>query len=112
MAEFDYCYKYQRGGKAYDEFMKETKNLFQDPLCIKLGMGLDNEEDFESIKKYYQKSGFVYDERTGLQILVPDFQKTLNNVNCPVLSISGEKDSQVNWKNTIKLYEESIGINY
>ena len=25
MSEFDYCYKYQRGGKTYDEFIKETK---------------------------------------------------------------------------------------
>ena len=111
ISEFDYCYKYQRGGKTYDEFIKGTKNLFLDPFCKKLGMGLDNEEDFVRIKEYYQNSGFVYDEKTGLQILVPDFKKTLNNVNCPVLSISGEKDSQINWKNTIKLYEETIAKN-
>ena len=111
MSEFDYCLKYQTGGKSYDEFIKETNNLFQDPFCEKLGMGLASEEDFENIKKYYQNSGFVYDKETGLQILVPDFQKTLNNVNCPVLSISGEQDSQINWKKTIKLYKETIGKN-
>ncbi|MCK5456723.1 MAG: alpha/beta hydrolase, partial [Melioribacteraceae bacterium] len=111
ISEFDYCYKYQRGGKTYDEFIGETKNLFNDPFCKKLGMGLDSEDDFINIIKYYQNSGFVYDEKTGLQILVPDFQKTLNNVNCPVLSISGEKDSQVDWKKTIKLYKETIGKN-
>ena len=44
------------------------------------------------------------DEKTGPQILVSDFQKTLNNVNCPVFSISGEKDTRVNWKKqTIKI---------
>ena len=111
ISEFDYCYKYQRGGKTYDEFIKETNDLFHDPFCKKLGMGLDSEEDFVRIKNYYQNSGFVYDEKTGLQILVPDFQKTLNNVNCPVLSISGEKDSQINWENTINLYKETFGQN-
>lgn len=111
MKEWDFANKYQRGGKVYDEFIMETKNLFQDPLCKKLGMGLDNEEDFVRIKAYYEKSGFVYDEKTGLQILVPDFEKSLRNVNCPVLSISGEKDSQIDWKKTIKLYKETIGNN-
>ena len=111
MSEWDYCNKYQRGGKTYDEFLTATVNLFQDPFCKKLGVGLDNEEDFIGLQEYYQNSGFIYDEKTGLQILVPEFEITLDSVKCPVLSISGEKDSQVNWKNTIKLYEGTIGKN-
>lgn len=111
MNEWDYVNKYQRGGKTYNEFIESTKNLFQDPYCKKLGLGVDNEEEYNSFIDYYKKSNFVFDEKTGLQILVSDFEKTLNSVNCKVLAISGEKDSQVNWKNTIKLYKETIGKN-
>ncbi len=54
MSEWDYCNRYLRGGKTYDEFIKETKNLFDDPYCKKLGMGVDSEDDFISVIKYYQ----------------------------------------------------------
>ena len=46
-----------------------------------------------------------------MQILVPEFEKTLKNVNCPLLSISDKKDSQVDREKTIKLYKETIGNN-
>lgn len=109
MNEWDYCNKYQKGGKSYNEFIESTKNLFQDPYCKKLGLGVDNEEEYNSFIDYYKNSNFVYDEKTGLQILVPEFKKTLNKVNCPVLAICGENDTQVNWKKTIKLYKETFG---
>ena len=111
MNEWDFTNRYQRGGKTYEEFINGTKNLFQDPYCKKLGMGVDNEEEYKEFVDYYKNSNFIFDEETGLQILVPEFEKTLKNVNCPVLSISGEKDSQINWKNTVTLYEETIGKN-
>lgn len=38
--------------------------------------------------------------------------KKLNNINCPVLAIFGEKDANViNWRQTIALYNETIGKN-
>ena len=111
MNEWDFVNRYQRGGKTYEEFINGTKNLFQDPYCKKLGMGVDNEEEYKDFVEYYQNSNFIFAEETGLQILVPEFEKTLKTINCPVLSISGKKDSQVDWKKTIKLYKETIGNN-
>jgi len=111
MKEWDFTNKYQRGGKTYEEFINGTKNLFQDPYCKKLGMGVDNEEEYIEFVDYYKNNNFIIDAETDLQILVPEFEKTLKYVNCPVLSISGEKDSQVDWKKTIKLYRETIGNN-
>ncbi len=109
MKEWDYLNKYQRGGKSYEEFINSIKNLLQDPFCKKLGLGVDNEEEYNEFIEYYKNSNFVYDEQTGLQILVPDFENTLNKVNCPVLAICGENDTQVNWRKTISLYKETIG---
>ena len=109
MTEFDYCYKYMRGGKTYEEFMDATKTLFHDPYCKSLGMGLSSKKELSDIQVYYQKSGFTYDKETGMQILVSNFEQTLNSVNCPVLAIFGENDSQVNWRQTKDLYEKTIG---
>lgn len=49
MTEFDYCYKYMRGGKTYEEFMDATKTLFHDPYCKSLGMGLSSKKDRKSV---------------------------------------------------------------
>jgi hypothetical protein len=42
-------------------------------------------------------------------IYVPNFRETLNEIQCPVLAIFGEKDANVNWRKTIALYKETIG---
>jgi fermentation-respiration switch protein FrsA (DUF1100 family) len=44
-------------------------------------------------------------------IYVPDFERMLARVNVPVLAIFGEKDRNVNWRNTMRLYSETIGKN-
>ena len=111
MDEFDFCTKHLRGGKTYDEFISGTKHLFNDPYCKSLGMGLSNEKEFIEIQEYYEKSGFIYDEVTGLQILVPNFMETMQKVQCPVLAVLGENDTQVNWRQTKELYEKTIGKN-
>jgi uncharacterized protein len=111
MDEFDFCTRHLRGGKTYEEFIAGTKNLFNDPYCKSMGMGLSNEKEFIEIQSYYQKSGFVYDELTGLQIFVPNFEQTMLKVHCPVLAIFGENDTQVNWRQTKALYERTIGKN-
>lgn len=110
MSEWDYMNRY-KGEDSYSEFLKSTQNLFQDPYCQKLGIGVDNEEEYNSFVEYNMNSNFVFDKETGLRILVPEFENTLNKVNCPVLAICGENDTQVNWKNTINLYHETIGKN-
>jgi len=111
MTEFDYCYKYLRSGTTYEEFMSGTKTLFQDPYCKSLGMGLPSKKELSDIQEYYKKSGFTYDNGTGMQILVSNFDQTLSKVNCPVLAIFGENDTQVNWRQTKNLYEKTIGKN-
>jgi len=44
-----------------------------------------------------------------LAIMVDEFETTLGRITIPVLAIFGEKDSQVNWKSTLKLYRKTIG---
>jgi hypothetical protein len=50
-------------------------------------------------------------EKTGLQVYFPGFDTVLSHINCPVLAVFGEKDSQVDWRKTKQLYSETIGKN-
>jgi len=113
MAEWDHLNRVlQKGGETFDELKAATKHLFQDPYYKSLGLGEPTEaEDFYKYQKYYQSRGYVFDEVTGMQILVPDFKGTLNKIQCPVLAIFGEKDFHVNWRKTVALYKETIGSN-
>jgi pimeloyl-ACP methyl ester carboxylesterase len=112
LSEWDHCSKVLRkGGETYEEFLKATKDLYQDSFFNTLGGTKPTEADFNDSQNYYEKSGFVFDEASGLQVMVPNFSETLKKIQCPVLAIFGEKDSQVNWRKTITLYKETIGVN-
>ena len=58
----------------------------------------------------YMAEGHVFDEESGLEIYVTDFDRTLKAVSCPVLAIFGGKDKQVDWRKTKTLYENTLGI--
>ncbi|MEM0934182.1 MAG: alpha/beta hydrolase, partial [Bacteroidota bacterium] len=51
------------------------------------------------------------DTESGLWVYINDFDQTLLKINCPVLALFGANDSQVDWRKTKKLYEETIGAN-
>ena len=42
-------------------------------------------------------------------MVIEGFDQVLNKVNCPVLALFGENDSQVDWRKTKSLYEKTIG---
>ena len=42
---------------------------------------------------------------------VPEFDRTLSNVDADVLALFGEKDLNVDWRKTLALYDETIGRN-
>ena len=44
-------------------------------------------------------------------IYVPDFKQLLSSIGKPVLAMFGEKDTNVDWRKTLKLYQETIGAN-
>ena len=66
---------------------------------------------FLAEQKRFLSGTFQIDEATGLMIYVPHFEHMLARVNVPVLAIFGEKDRNVNWRNTVALYSKTIGKN-
>ncbi|MTI20189.1 hypothetical protein E1176_04080 [Fulvivirga sp. RKSG066] len=102
----------------YEDLIKATEPLRQDSTCRALfGYSLlpkDKEEEYKN--EYLQKQKLNirkghFDEESGLWAYIDDFDQTLQKINCPVLALFGEKDSQVDWRKTKKLYESTIGIN-
>ncbi len=82
------------------------------PFMVFLSGGKDEvEAAFLVEQKQFLSGTFQVDEATGLMIYVPHFQHMLARVNVPVLAIFGEKDRNVNWRNTVPLYSETIGKN-
>ncbi len=77
-----------------------------------LSGGKDGDEAaFLAQQKQFLSGKSQVDKATGLMIYVPQFEHVLARVNVPVLAIFGERDRNVNWRNTVALYSETIGKN-
>ncbi len=112
MNQFDHYLKTLRhGGESYSQLVASTKELFNDPYYRSLGQQIISEKEFASAPEYYKNSKDVFDEKNGLFVMVPEFENLLNKINCRVLAIFGELDSQVNWRSTKELYLSTIGKN-
>ncbi len=100
-----------RGG-TFEEYRAATQTLRRDPFMVFLSGGKDEDEaSFLGEQKRFLRGTFQVDEASGLMIYVPHFEQMLAQVNLPVLAIFGEKDRNVNWRNTVALYSKTIGEN-
>ena len=102
---------------SYENYLTAIRPLTQDSTCRKLfGYKNDVEVTEESQQEYLQEQktfttkGY-FDEDSGLWVYIEDFDETLRKVDCPVLALFGENDSQVDWRKTKALYERVIGEN-
>lgn len=99
-------------GGAVGEYLSLTANLRKDE-CAKRLLGAYRGWQillgYRRYQKSYLKQKNVFDEQTGLQLYVSDFAKILERIQCPVLAIFGEKDTNVDWRKTEKLYLDTIG---
>ena len=112
LKEWDFCYKaLTKGDVGFDKFISKTENLFNDSFYNSLGGTLPSKSEYQEMIDYYKNSGFVFDSISGLQIMVENFPEILKKVNCPVLAIFGKKDTQVNWRKTLELYQTTMGQN-
>ncbi len=69
----------------------------------------DKKKYLQEQKQYTSKGHF--DVESGIWAYIDNFDTTLLKVNAPVLGLFGANDSQVDWRKTKKLYEETIGVN-
>lgn len=107
---------YSTGG-AYEDYVAATQPLGADSICrVRFG-NKPVAEITEKDRKAYARNQRNYtskgrfDEASGLWSYIEDFDQLLSKFNCPVLAIFGANDSQVDWRLTKALYEETIGQN-
>jgi hypothetical protein len=99
-----------RKGGTFEENLKATEDLRRDSFYIYLnGSSVPTKEGY--IEWQAKLKEITFDDKTGLQIYIPAFDKMLSKINCPVLAIFGDKDCNVDWKKTLALYKRTIGKN-
>jgi esterase/lipase len=103
-------------GGSYHAHVNAMKPLTQDSLTTKLfGFKEVTEITDGDIQKYQQQQEFYkntdkghFDLESGLWVYINNFEQILSKVNCPVLAIYGEGDSQVDWKASKAMYEDAF----
>jgi alpha/beta superfamily hydrolase len=98
---------FQCGG-SFEAYCEVTKNMRNDSICS-YQAGKTEREQYYFYQKKFLEFGFSVDCETGKVDSNPGFTETVAAITCPVLAIFGEKDSQVNWKNTTQFYMKTIG---
>ncbi len=108
-------------GGDYESYLMVSKPFWQDEYVQKLTGkpyvehkpgSPGYEEDLKLYEEYRQKwlsEGNTFDEESGLQISVPEFDQVLESISIPVLAIFGDNDKNVDWRKTKALYEKTIG---
>ena len=106
--QFDTFWK----GGTYEEYLAAAPNLSKDEFMEFMGWGgTVSEQEFLDYQAKFESGELVVDEDEGLMVYVPGFRDVLGSINAPVLALFGEKDTQVDWRKTAMLYEETIGMN-
>ena len=97
-------------GGSFEDYINATQNLRKNKFFKRFNNNSETtEKGYYEYQKSFMKEGF--DEESGLQVNVENFDSLLSNVNCPVLALFGESDMNVNWKNTKLLYRNTLGKN-
>jgi len=108
--ELNTSYRMTHAGASFKAVMNASKNLRKNAFLHRFNNGrAHTRQQFENYQKRFMQEAF--DQQSGLQINVSNFESILSTINCPVLAIFGEKDKHVDWKKTKKLYEQTLHKN-
>ena len=99
----------QHSGGSFESAKKAAPNLSKNAFILRFNGGPYKEEDYYSYQKTFTDQRL--DEATGLPIVIENFDVMLQEVDCPVLALFGEKDMHVDWKKTKTLYENTLAKN-
>ena len=92
---------------SYEDYLAAAKIFSADPFVQFMGWGTPStEEGFRRAQEPYRSGEFVVEG--GEHVHVPGLGKLLASLDAPVLAIFGEKDTNVDWRKTAKLYRDSI----
>ena len=96
-------------GVSYEDYLAETPNLQKNKFMNRFMNGGVTEEGYYDYLP--QAKELNLDPDSGLPVYIDDFEGMLSKVNVPTLAIFGEKDMNVDWRKTKRLYEATLGKN-
>lgn len=108
IAEWQRGYEALQKGVPYHEFLELTRTVRQDPFYGSISVEL-TEEAYRYEQARFVSGEYTVDGETGLMVYVPGFHELLSKINCPVLAIFGEKDTNVDWRKSLILYRDTLG---
>ncbi|MEO1451636.1 MAG: alpha/beta hydrolase, partial [Bacteroidota bacterium] len=104
-------------GGSLEDNIAAIQPLMQDSLCramfgykAEANMSEEARTSYKANQANYTETG-RFDEKSGLWAYIPNFDELLGNFECPVLALFGEKDSQIDWRDTRALYQKNMGSN-
>ena len=110
-----------RSGGSFEDYTSATRTFWSNKIVQKLtGRAylehVPGSEEYAQARQQYLKNQqdfiaeeHLFDEESGLEVSVKDFDQVLKTVSCPVLAIFGGNDKHVDWRKTKKLYENTLG---
>ena len=99
-------------GGSYEEYAEAANVMSDDPFFQFMGWGEPiSEESFDTYQMQFENGVYRYDPVERLAVYVQDFPELLSSIEIPVLALFGELDTNVDWRKTMTLYEQTIGSN-
>ncbi|MEL6923865.1 MAG: CocE/NonD family hydrolase [Bacteroidota bacterium] len=104
-------------GASYEQYIEAFRPLTEDSTCQQLFGFRQITQPTEADRQQYISDRTAYtskghfDPVSGLWVYLKNFDQLLTKLHCPVLALFGANDTQVDWRKTKKLYEQTIGNN-
>lgn len=109
--EWQDAFDIMRKGGSYADYVKANENLHKNDFYQYMGGSSSpmSRWVFLAEQKKYLSDEYQVNEESGLFIYVPDFSVLLSQIDIPVLALFGELDTNIDWRKTKMLYENTIG---
>jgi len=108
MNEFEKGNRITHAGGTFEAYMEATQNIRENKFLLRFNNHWKiTEEAYYTYQKTFMNETF--DETDALMVYIDNFEALLSSVNCPVLALFGEKDKNVDWEKTKRLYEQTLG---
>jgi len=93
----------------YANYVDATSQLFANEYFVEEFYDRPTREEFVAIQDDKRHANVRFDLETGIEINAPGFADVLSLLDVDTLKIFGEKDTVVNWRRTLELYQRTLG---
>lgn len=106
-------YQMLREGQSYDAFLSATTHLRSNEYIRRMRGEWWTQQEYEAHQRYLAETGDAapFHPETGQFIFVDNFEALLSGLDVDVLALFGDRDLNIDWRQTRSLYEATFGLN-